>query len=171
MLNEKVIRESGKLGIYWSVASQKYGEQKQLAGVYGREVIDRYTYPLKELLDGGAKVTYEASARGANGADTTTPFYDMEIFVTRKDSEGNIWGIRNALDRRTVLRMMTRWGAEYVLKEDMIGSLEPGKYADLIILDKDPLDPNLPDQELSEIKILATMVEGEAIFKLAGSGL
>ncbi len=171
MLNEKVIRESGKLGIYWSVASQKYGEQKQLAGVYGREVIDRYTYPLKELLDGGAKVTYEASARGANGEDTTTPFYDMEIFVTRKDSEGNIWGIRNALDRKTVLRMMTRWGAEYVLKEDKIGSLEPGKYADLIILDKNPLDPNLPDEELSEIKILSTMVEGEAIFKLPGSGL
>ena len=95
----------------------------------------------------------------------------MEIFVTRKDSEGNIWGIRNALDRRTVLRMMTRWGAEYVLKEDKIGSLEPGKYADLIILDKDPLDPNLPDEELSEIKILSTMVEGEVIFKLPGSGL
>ncbi|MDA2934335.1 amidohydrolase family protein, partial [Acidobacteria bacterium AH-259-D05] len=165
---ERVIRKSGELGMYWSVSASKFhGDRGVLAPAYGREMIDRWTFPLKELVDAGAKVTYEASSRRAH----TTPFYDMEMFVTRKDENGEIWGFRNALDRSTVLKMMTRWGAEYVLREDKIGTLEPGKYADLLVLDKNPLDPNLPDENLSEIKILLTMVEGEIIFESPDSGL
>ena len=178
MFNERVIRKSGELGMYWSVAAQKYGEQAELAKVYGREVIDRYSFPLKELLDAGAKVTYESSARGAGpwqgegaGEQVTTSFYDMQMFVTRRDPQGNVWGLRNAIDRETVLRMMTRWGAEYVLKEDKIGNLEPGKYADLIVLNRNPLDPNLPDDRLSEVKVLLTMVEGEILYRAPASGL
>ena len=95
----------------------------------------------------------------------------MQMFVTRRDGEGNLWGRQHALDRKSVLRMMTRWGAEYVLKEDKIGTLEPGKYADLIVLDKNPLDSNLADDRLSEIKILLTMVEGEVLFKAPDADL
>jgi predicted amidohydrolase YtcJ len=176
MFNPNVIRKSGQLGMYWSVAAQKYGEQAELAKVYGRETIDRYTFPLKELLDAGAKLTYEASARGAPGGESygqtnAGPFTDMEMFVTRKDREGNVWGLRHALDRQTVLRMMTRWGAEYVLKEDKIGTLEKGKYADLIVLDKNPLDPKLPDEQLSDINVVLTMVEGETVFQASNAGL
>lgn len=101
----------------------------------------------------------------------TTSFYDMQMFVTRRDPQGNVWGLRNAIDRETVLRMMTRWGAEYVLKEDKIGTLEPGKYADLIVLNRNPLDPNLPDDRLSEVKVLLTMVEGEILYRAPASGL
>ena len=58
-----------------------------------------------------------------------------------------------------------------MFREDKIGTLEPGKYADLLVLDKNPLDPNIPDEDLSDIKILVTMVEGEIIFKVPGAGL
>ncbi len=168
MFNERVIRKSGQLGMYWSVSASKFqGDLSILAGGYGREMIDRWTFPLQELVDAGNKVTYEGSSRRGD----TTPFYDMEMFVTRKDGDGKIWGFRNALDRSTVLKMMTRWGAEYVLREDKIGTLEPGKYADLLILDQNPLDRNLPDEDLSEIKILVTMVEGEILYERPDSGL
>ena len=60
--------------------------------------------------------------------------------------------------------MMTRWGSEYVLAEDKLGSIEPGKLADLVLLDKNPLDPNIPDDDLSEIKVLATIIGGEIAY-------
>ncbi len=170
LFNRDLIRKSGELGVYWSVGSQKFlGDPVILARIYGREVVDTMAFPLKALLDAGAKVTYESSAR--RGDPGLTPFFDMQMFVTRRDGKGNLWGRQHALDRKSVLRMMTRWGAEYVLKEDKIGSLEPGKYADLIVLDKNPLDSNLADDRLSEIKILLTMVEGEVLFEAADGGL
>ena len=57
--------------------------------------------------------------------------------------------------------MMTRWGAEYVLTEKKLGSIEPGKLADLVILEKNPLDTTIPDEDLSEIKVIATLIGGE----------
>jgi hypothetical protein len=60
--------------------------------------------------------------------------------------------------------MLTRWGADYVLRNEELGSLEPGKLADLVVLDKNPLDRNVADEDLSEIKILATVIGGEVAF-------
>jgi hypothetical protein len=66
--------------------------------------------------------------------------------------------------------MMTRWAAEYVLREDELGSLEPGKLADLVILDKNPLDPAVPDDALAQIQVLAAIVGGELEYGSLNSG-
>jgi len=50
------------------------------------------------------------------------------------------------------------------LREDVLGSLEPGKYADLVVLDKNPLDRSVRDSDLSEIKVLATIIEGKVAY-------
>ena len=60
--------------------------------------------------------------------------------------------------------MMTRWGASYVLREQQLGTLEPGMYADLAILAQNPLNPNIADENLSEIKVVATIIEGKVRF-------
>ncbi len=166
LFNPNVMKKSGQLGMYWSVAAQKfYEDPEMLAKVYGKEVTNSWAFPLRALIETGAKVTYEASARRGN--PELTPFFDMEMFVTRRDGKGNVWGEHHALDRKTVIRMMTRWGAEYVLREKALGSIEPGKFADLIVLDKNPLDPARSDDELSEIKILMTMVGGKVVYQAA----
>ena len=95
-------------------------------------------------------------------------------FVTRKtESQGNpayIRGAREAVDRLTALRILTINGAKYVLKEDVLGSIEPGKWADLVVLDRNPLDPAVPDDELENIQVLQTIVEGEVIYDGAAAG-
>ena len=48
--------------------------------------------------------------------------------------------------------------------EDKIGSLEAGKYADLVILEKDPR--KVEPTEISEIKVLETWLNGERVYKL-----
>ncbi len=85
------------------------------------------------------------------------------MFVTRRDGEGNLWGRQHALDRKSVLRMMTRWGAEYVLKEDKIGTLEPGKYADLIVLSDNlfEMDPG----KIPQARVELTLVGGKEVYR------
>ena len=84
--------------------------------------------------------------------------------MTRKNKDGRVYGEREKIDRATTLLMMTRWGSEYVLREKELGSLEPGKIADLAVLDKNPLDPSIPDEDLSEIKVVATIIGGEVVY-------
>ncbi len=90
--------------------------------------------------------------------------FNLEVLVTRKIKDGRVFGPRESIDRATGLLMMTRWGADYVLREKEVGSLEAGKLADLVLLDKNPLDRNVADEDLSEIKVLATMIDGKVVY-------
>ncbi len=42
--------------------------------------------------------------------------------------------------------------------------MEPGKIADLAVLDRNPLDPSIPDDDLSEIKFVATLIGGKLVY-------
>jgi predicted amidohydrolase YtcJ len=117
----------------------------------------------------------EAGIRIAWGADTHSdperhPLFGLQVLVTRQAKDGRIFGPRERLDRASALLMMTRWAAEYVLREDELGSLEPGKLADLVILDKNPLDPAVPDDALAQIQVLAAIVGGELEYGSLNSG-
>jgi hypothetical protein len=82
--------------------------------------------------------------------------------ITRLDHEGKVWGPDQRIDRQTALKVGTQNGANYVLKGDQLGSLEPGKFADLIILDRDYM--SMPEEEISEMRPLMTMKGGKFIF-------
>jgi len=89
-------------------------------------------------------------------------FAHIKYAVTRKDSEGRTWGPKQAVDKETALKMFTRWAAEYVLRENVLGSLETEKWADFVIIDRDYL--NTPDEELSKINVQMTAVAGKAVY-------
>jgi predicted amidohydrolase YtcJ len=57
--------------------------------------------------------------------------------------------------------MATRWASEYVLRENVLGSLEAGKWADIVVLDKDFL--TVPDEEIAKITSVMTIVGGKVI--------
>ncbi len=90
--------------------------------------------------------------------------FNLEVLVTRRVKDGRVFGPREIIDRSTALLMLTRWGADYVLRNEELGSLEAGKLADLVVLDKNPLDRNVADEDLSEIKILATVIGGGVVY-------
>ena len=163
LVSPEVIQQSAELGIMWSFQPPLFYNRyaANVSRIYGEEYAHQWLLPTKSLIDAGVKVAYGADTH--NDPDRH-PMFNLEILVTRRTRDGRVFGPRERIDRSTALVMMTRWGAEYVLRENDLGSIEPGKLADLVLLSKNPLDPNIPDEDLSEIKVLATLIEGEVAY-------
>jgi hypothetical protein len=125
---------------------------------YG-EQIRPFVMPVKSWIDQGLRVTFEAQ-----GTDFWRPIYRL---VTREvvDSETQEKVILNsdeAVDRVTALKMVTTWGSEYMMAEDTIGTLEPGKFADFVVLDRDFF--TIPVTEIPDVKVVLTGLGGEIVF-------
>ncbi len=123
----------------------------------------RRLIPLKTLMDRGIIV--------GNGCDWNTcylnPLYGLYGAVTRKPRKGvygeEPFGTDECITPLQALRTYT-WNSAYCMFwEDIIGSLEEGKYADLVIWGENPLRAEV--DELIEIKVEATMVNGEWVYK------
>lgn len=104
-----------------------------------------------------------------NGTDfpveNIEPLFTFFSSVFRTDHKGfpeGGWQIENGLTREQTLRSMTIWAAKASFEENEKGSLEPGKYADFVILDTDLLTAT-PQQVLGA-KIESTWIGGEKVF-------
>ncbi|RCW91635.1 hypothetical protein DFQ08_103471 [Winogradskyella arenosi] len=117
---------------------------------------DAYAY--KQLLDAYGKVAIGTDFP----VEKVSPFLSFYAAVARQDLEQYPEGgfqKENALSREETLRGMTIWAAHSNFEEDEKGSLEVGKFADFIILDKDIM--TVDAQEIPNIKVLKTVVGGE----------
>ena len=157
LVNVDDLPRTAQLGITLSCYSSNIARGKQTAEVYGDEVAQNFLSPVKSMLDAGVKVVFEMDR-------DDYVWHDLEIFVTRTDNEGNVWGAHEAVDRVTALKMITSWAAEYVLRGDQLGSIEPGKLADLAVLDRDYM--TIPETEISEIRSRMTVMDGKIVHLL-----
>ncbi len=90
------------------------------------------------------------------------PLSLLQTAVTRKTREGEIIGPHEAVSVMEGLKALTIYPAWQLKMEKKLGSIEPGKYADLIILDRNPLKAN-PDS-LRDIRVLNTYVNGNEVW-------
>ncbi|OFW00780.1 MAG: hypothetical protein A3G20_06405 [Acidobacteria bacterium RIFCSPLOWO2_12_FULL_59_11] len=121
--------------------------------VYGEQITD-WNQPARGLLEGGVMVTSE----GEEGGDAT-PFYANYQRMTRRTETGKIIGPNQAIDRVSAVKMQTIWAAHYVLKEKELGSLEPGKFADFVVLNKDYF--TVPQDDIPTVFPLMTVLGGK----------
>ncbi|RYY98396.1 MAG: amidohydrolase [Chitinophagaceae bacterium] len=94
-----------------------------------------------------------------------SPFKTFYAAVLRQDAKGYPAGgyqKENALSRRQALWGMTLWAAKSNFEEGEKGSIEPGKWADFVILDRDLM--KVEENKLLATRVLATYVGGSAVF-------
>jgi predicted amidohydrolase YtcJ len=161
-ISEKQAERAKRLGITFSctpnaIMNGERGTVGAYSQIYDRErAADAYS-PFRRLARTGMKPS--AHCEGHQDWD----FNCMQLMVTRKDeTTGAMWGPQQTIDRREALYTFTRWASWHVWKEDKIGSIEPGKWADLVILDKDFM--NIPADQLNEINPLLTVVGGNVAY-------
>ncbi len=115
--------------------------------------------PLKTYDEEGIVVACNSDMTSAH----YNPFWGLHSAVTRRTSRGEVLGDEEKVDRFTALRMMTRNGAYLMFWEDVTGSLEPGKAADIAVLDRD--FGEIPDEQLRDLVVDMTMVDGEMVYQ------
>ena len=97
-----------------------------------------------------------------------SPIKTFYAAVVREDAKGWPGGgyeMENALSREDAIRGMTIWAAKSNFEEHEKGSLEKGKFADFILLDKDLM--KVDAKEISSTKVLMTFLGGEKVFEMA----
>lgn len=95
--------------------------------------------------------------------NTFNPFINIYVMVTRKDKNGMVYGADQKITREEALRLYTNGSAAYFFKEDVVGSIEPGKLADLVLLSQDIL--TCPEEAIKEIKAEMTIIDGKIVYE------
>ena len=113
-----------------------------------------------------AKWAIDAGVRFSSHMDTPiTPMRPLQAVwsqVERLSKSGALIGADQRIDRDAALRAVTIDAAWQVFMDDRIGSLEPGKLADLIVLSGDPLT----EPDVRDLMVLRTVIEGEAVYSI-----
>jgi predicted amidohydrolase YtcJ len=154
-----------ELGVVASIQSTHATSDKNMAvDRIGPERI-RGGYAWRRLLDSGAIL--------ANGSDfpveLSNPFHGLYAAVTRQGRDGEPeggWYPDQALTRAEALHSFTLAAAYAANQETRLGSLEAGKWADFIVIDRDYFE--VPSSEIDDIKVLQTWVGGEMVFESGG---
>lgn len=123
-----------------------------------------YISPMRDAIDAGLRPT--------NHTDfVVAPLDQMMMLwsaVNRVSRAGAQIGAEQRVTPYEGLKCMTHWAAEQYGEQDRKGTLELGKLADLVILDKDPL--KVDPVAIRDIKVLETIKEGVTIFPAPGGG-
>jgi predicted amidohydrolase YtcJ len=125
---------------------------------YGAERLD-HMFALRSFIDAGVRPT-QASDYPPGPFE---PMMALQSEVTRTDSKGNIWGAKQKINVEEAIRVGTINGAYASYEENLKGSIEPGKLADLVVLGQDPfqVDPS----QLINIPVERTMVGGNWVWE------
>ena len=116
----------------------------------------QHNNPLRSPMDYGLKVAISSDILPIG------PMVGIYAAVTRKGMTGTIYGADEAITREEAIRAYTETGAYLNFEEDFKGTLEPGKFADMIVLSDDIL--TIADEEIMNIEILNTYIDGELVY-------
>ena len=155
-LNASHLERMKKLGVYASIQPRA----TIMGGIFNRVHGDR-SYDMPAL-----KMIQDSGIMWGLGTDTFEvnqyrPFTTLWFAVTGKMVGGTIVN-RQPISREDALIAHTRKNAFFVFQEENLGSIQPGKLADLVVMDRDYL--TIPADQIKDIKAVLTMVGGKIAY-------
>jgi predicted amidohydrolase YtcJ len=147
-----------KVGIWATVQDHPtYLGANQLK--YWGEKRAAYAIPIRKLIDEGIPL--------GGGTDSSVvhydPFLSLWWMVTRNTVTAGTLGPDQKITRQEAIKLYTIGSAYFTFDEKIKGSIEPGKLADLVILDKDIL--TCPENDIKNIRPVVTMLGGKFVYE------
>ncbi len=146
-----------KLGMTAQIHSRPLIQGVLMHKVHGDKAYDMP--PFRRIQDSGI---HWGLGSDATAVTTSNPFYTLSLAVTGKMIGGHKIN-RQTITREEALIAHTRSNAFFLFRESDLGSLQPGKYADLLVLDRDYL--KVPADRIKDIKPVITMVGGKVVYE------
>jgi len=156
-INASQLERMRKLGMYAAVHPWAVINGGIMHESFGDEAYDMP--PLATIQNSG--VTWGLGT-DATAANQYLPFTTLSFAVTGKMAGGTRTVIRQTISREDALIAHTRKNAYFVFQEGNLGSIQPGKLADLVVLDRDYL--TIPSDQIKDISPVMTMVDGRVVF-------
>jgi len=116
----------------------------------------QHNNPLRSPMDHGITVAISSDILPIG------PMVGIYAATTRKGMTGTVYGPDEIISREEAIRAYTATGAFLNREEDLKGSLEPGKFADMIVLSDDIL--TVPEDQIMDIEVEQTYVDGKLVF-------
>lgn len=154
-----------RLGLLADVqAAWLYLDTPGLEKVFGMDGL-RYFFPLRSYIDAGIIVAGGSDHMIGHDKNLATnpynPFLGMWTSVTRINSNGPVVHPEQRVSRKEALKMYTIWSAYRHFAETSRGSIEAGKLADLVVIDRDYL--SCPEDEIRRIEPVMVIIGGEVV--------
>ncbi len=168
----EAIARMKKMGISADTQSQwLYLDGPALENVFTYDGM-KYFFPLRSYLDAGIKVA--AGSDHMIGHDKNTavnpynPFLSMWIEIARKTTRGKVVHPEQRISREEALKTHTIWGAWLQFADQQRGSIERGKFADLVVIDRDYL--TCPEDQIRDIQPVTVILDGKIVFQADHKG-
>lgn len=145
-----------KLDMYVQLHSRPTIQGVLFHNVYGDKAYDMP--PLRMVQDSGISWGLGSDATAVT---PSSPFYTLGWAVTGR-MLGGFKVLKQTITREEALIAHTRSNAYFLFQEGNVGSLQKGKYADLLVLDRDYL--TVPAEQIKDLKPLMTMVGGKIVY-------
>lgn len=159
--SEKALATIKRLGLRATVQDQPVKLGHNMLRYWGEPRAAR-SIPIKSILAAGIPT--------GGGTDAPVvhwnPFESLWWMTTRQvyaKDETRVLGAEEAIDRQVALALYTRGSAETCFMEDKVGTIAPGKLADLAVLTDDPL--TVPAERLRDVRAALTMVGGQIVHR------
>jgi hypothetical protein len=125
---------------------------------YGEERL-QHMFALRTFIDAGLRPTQASDYPPGEFA----PMMALQSEVTRTDMTGHVWGANQRISVEEAIFVGTKNGAYASYEENLKGSIEPGKLADLVVLGRDPFKED--SSTLVSIPVERTMAGGKWVYE------
>ena len=117
---------------------------------------------IRSMLDAGLEPANCSDCRGADPL-SINPFFSIWCAVARQTYFGDRLIPEEAISVKEALRLYTTNAAYATFEENIKGSIEPGKLADMVVLDRDIF--SIPAEEIKDIQVEMTIVGGDIVYQ------